>query len=202
MISIVDYGVGNIFSLKSSLAWLGYEAELTSDPTRLLKAERIILPGVGAFGDAMEKLHVFGLSDAICEAAGRGVPLLGICLGMQLLFDRSFEYGEHAGLGLIPGNIELIQVSDPKRFKLPQMGWNTLSLLRKHPLLETVREGDSVYFVHSYAARDCDPAVLAVTDYDGAVTAAVARENVMGTQFHPEKSGRVGLGILNSFCSL
>jgi len=202
MIAIVDYGVGNLFSLQCSLASTGHESVITGDASVLERAERILLPGVGAFGDAAEKLRQSGLGEAVRRQAAAGKPLLGICLGMQMLLERSLEYGEHAGLGLIPGTAELIAVPDRKACKLPQIGWNALHLTRPHPLLADIREGDHVYFVHSYHGCRCGDAVIATTDYGTTVTAAVARGNVMGTQFHPEKSGRVGLAILNAFCTL
>ncbi len=204
MLAIVDYGVGNLFSLKASLEAIGQAAEVTADPTRLAAAPRLILPGVGAFADAAEKLRGSGLAQVIIEQAQRGTPLLGICLGMQLLFDRSYEFGEYEGLGLIPGVVRPIAQRIPAGLKVPHIGWNALHCLPEdapaHPLFRHVKEGDCVYFVHSYAATDCDEAVIATTDYGAPLTAAVARGNVLGCQFHPEKSGPVGLEILRAFC--
>lgn len=200
MIAIVDYGVGNLFSLKSSFAAVGVEAVVTADEAVLRAADKIVLPGVGAFGDAAEKLRATGLDRLLIELANDGKPLLGICLGMQLLFDISYEYGEHRGLGLIHGAIRPIADVIPNDFKVPHIGWNGLHFHRKHPLFRYLNEGDFVYFVHSYYATDCDDAVLATADYGAPLTAAVAKGNVYGCQFHPEKSGTVGLNILRAFC--
>jgi len=201
MIAIVDYGVGNLFSLVSSFNAIGVEAETTGDAEVLLKADRLVLPGVGAFGDAAEKLRQNGLADAVTEAAKKGTPLLGICLGMQLLFDESLEYGIHPGLGLIPGRVCPIAERIPAGFKIPHIGWNSLHFTGDHgPIFRYTQEGDFVYFVHSYAAEDCTDYTAAVTNYGADLTAAVWRDNVYGCQFHPEKSGRVGLNILRAFC--
>lgn len=203
MIAIVDYGVGNLFSLKSSLSRIGAPAAVTGDAAALRAADKIILPGVGAFGDAARKLRETGLADVVCEQARRGKDILGICLGMQLLFDRSFEYGEHAGLGLILGDVVDMTPDIPETLKVPHIGWNALHLVQpEHPLFRYVREGDCVYFVHSFYATNCGDALLATAEYGRALTAAVARDNVMGCQFHPEKSGNVGLNILRAFCGL
>ena len=200
MTVIVDYGVGNLFSLRSSFGAIGEEAVVTSDSAEIEKAERIILPGVGAFADAMEKLRASGLDASLRRAAEKGTPILGICLGMQLLFEKSYEYGEHEGLGFIEGEVRPIPVDG---LKLPHMGWNALAFSeKKHPLFRYLQEGDYVYFVHSYAAVGCDPSVIARTEYGGAVTAAVAKRNVLGCQFHPEKSGALGLRILKAFCEI
>lgn len=200
MTVIVDYGVGNLFSLASSLRKIGEPSLVTSDKTEIEQADRVILPGVGAFADAMKKLADSGLADTLKKVAAKGVPVMGICLGMQLLFDRSFEYGEHQGLGLLKGDVRPI-VTDPA-LKIPHMGWNSLSFTRPHPLFRFIKEGDAVYFVHSYHAVDCDESVIARAEYGIPVTAAVASGNVMGCQFHPEKSGDVGLNILRAFVSL
>ena len=203
MIAIVDYGVGNLFSLKSSLAAVGAEAVVTGDAAVLHSAERIILPGVGAFGDAADKLAATGMRDAVLSEAKTGKPLLGICLGMQLLFERGMEYGEHAGLGLIPGTVVDLKPVLPEGLKVPHIGWNALQLRQpEHPLLKYTLAGDFVYFVHSFYATDCADWTLATAEYGVDVTAAVARENVMGCQFHPEKSGAVGLNILRAFCEM
>ena len=203
MIAIVDYGVGNLFSLKSSLANLGQDTLVTGDASKLRRAEKIILPGVGAFGDAAEKLRALGLDEVLREQAQAGKPLLGICLGMQLLFDKSYEYGEHAGLGLIPGNVRPLAGVIPESYKIPHIGWNALAFRGgRSPLFRYVREGECVYFVHSYYAADCEGSVIATAEYGAPVTAAVQRENVYGCQFHPEKSGAVGLNILRAFCEL
>ena len=200
MIAIVDYGVGNLFSLKSSFAAVGAEAVVTADANVLRAADKLILPGVGAFGDAAQKLRDSGLADVVKEQAAAGKPLLGICLGMQLLFDKSFEYGEHEGLGLIKGNIRPIADVIPADLKIPHIGWNALHFTRQNPLFRYIREGDFVYFVHSFYAADCDDAVIATSEYGAPLTAAVANGNVFGCQFHPEKSGDVGLNILRAFC--
>ncbi len=201
MIAIVDYGVGNLFSLKSSLAALGQETIVTGDAETLRRADKILLPGVGAFGDAAEKLRATGLDTVIADEARGGKPLMGICLGMQLLFDRGLEYGEHAGLGLIPGEVRPIAERIPPQLKIPHIGWNALRFTeKKSPLFRYIREGDCVYFVHSFYAANCEADVIATAEYGAPLTAAVQRENVCGCQFHPEKSGRVGLNILKAFC--
>ncbi len=200
MIAILDYGVGNLFSLKSSFGVIGAEAVVTADPAVIRKADRLILPGVGAFADAAAKLRASGMDRVLTEEAARGKPLLGICLGMQLLFERSFEYGEHEGLGLLKGEIRPIAERIPQGLKMPQMGWNGLIIKRGSPLLRYTREGDFVYFVHSYSAVRCDDSLLATTEYGVELTACVGKGNVFGCQFHPEKSGNVGLNILRAFC--
>ena len=203
MIAIVDYGVGNLFSLKSSLAAVGAKAVVTGDTAVLHTADHIILPGVGAFGDAADKLAATGMRDAVLAEARAGKPLLGICLGMQLLFEKGMEYGEHAGLGLIPGTVVDLKPVLPEGLKVPHIGWNALQLRQpEHPLLKYTLAGDFVYFVHSFYATDCADWTLATAEYGVDVTAAVARENVMGCQFHPEKSGAVGLNILRAFCEM
>jgi len=203
MIAIVDYGVGNLFSLKSSLAAVGAKAVVTGDAAVLHTADHIILPGVGAFGDAADKLAATGMRDAVLAEARAGKPLLGICLGMQLLFEKGMEYGEHAGLGLIPGTVVDLKPVLPEGLKVPHIGWNALQLRQpEHPLLKYTLAGDFVYFVHSFYATDCTDWTLATAEYGVDVTAAVARENVMGCQFHPEKSGAVGLNILRAFCEM
>ncbi len=201
MIAIVDYGVGNLFSLKSSFAAINAEAGVTADPQVLRDSDRILLPGVGAFGDAADKLRASGLDRIVVEQAGLGKPILGICLGMQLLFDRGLEYGEHAGLGLIPGEIRSIEGVIPPTYKIPHIGWNALHFgKKKSPLFRYLNEGDFVYFVHSFHAANCEESVIATAEYGASLTAAVARGNVFGCQFHPEKSGAVGLNILRAFC--
>ena len=202
MIAIVDYGVGNLFSLRSSLAKLGLEAVVTADPEVLRKADRLILPGVGAFGDAMEKLEATGLVPVLKEEAAKK-PLLGICLGMQLLFERSYEYGTHAGLGLIPGEVCPLEPDlTDKSLKVPQIGWNALHIVREDPLFRYIQEGEYVYYVHSYYAKSCAESTLAVSEYSIPVTGAVRCGKVYGTQFHPEKSGDTGLRILKAFAEL
>ena len=203
MIAIVDYGVGNLFSLVSSLRSLGLAAEVTGDTGRLRAADQIILPGVGAFGDARRKLDDTGLVPVLQEEAEKK-PLLGICLGMQLLFDRGFEYGEHPGLGLVPGQVvDLHQDLTDQTLKVPHMGWNSLQILRDDPLFRHVRDGEYVYYVHSFYARDCAESTLATSQYGNvAVTGVVRRGNVYGTQFHPEKSGDTGLRLLRAFAEL
>ena len=202
MIGIVDYGVGNLFSLHSSLVRLGRESRLCSDEKSLEKADRLILPGVGAFGDAAEKLEKTGLGDAVIRQANAGKPLLGICLGMQLLFERSLEYGEHAGLGLIEGEVRPIREVIPADYKIPHIGWNGLRFEKECPLFKYICEGDFVYFVHSYYAAKCAKNTVATAEYGAPLTAAVQNKNVFGTQFHPEKSGEVGLNILRAFCEV
>lgn len=201
MIAIVDYGVGNLFSLKSSLAAIGFEAAVTGDAEKIRAADKIILPGVGAFGDAAAKLRAAGLDAVICGEAERGKPIMGICLGMQLLFEKSYEFGEHEGLGLIRGKIRPIEDVIPKSFKVPHIGWNSLSLTKpKHAVFKYINDGDFVYFVHSFYAADCEESIIAETEYGAALTAAAACGNVCGCQFHPEKSGKTGLAILKAFC--
>ena len=203
MIAIVDYGVGNLFSLRSSLVAVGAEVVVSDDPAVLAAADKIILPGVGAFEDAARKLRESGLDAVVIGEAKRGKPLLGICLGMQMLLDVSYEYGEHRGLGLIKGSVRPIADAIPAGLKIPHIGWNALTFGEtKHPLFRYLEEGDHVYFVHSYYATDCEESVIATAEYGAPLTAAVARGNVMGCQFHPEKSGRVGLAILRAFAEM
>lgn len=199
MIAIVDYGVGNLFSLCSSLRFLGLESCVSADPAVLHGADKLILPGVGAFGDAAEKLRKSGLDRVVLEEAGRGKPLLGICLGMQLLFETSEEYGVHQGLGLLRGRVVGMEGRLPETLKIPHIGWNALHITRPSPLLREIREGECVYFVHSFYAEDCGDSLIATAEYGRELTAAVQKENVMGCQFHPEKSGDVGLRILRAF---
>jgi glutamine amidotransferase len=202
--AIIDYGVGNLFSLCSSLKSIGADAVVTPDEAVIRSADRIILPGVGAFADAAAKLRATGLDKVLLEEAAAGKPIMGICLGMQMLFDESHEYGVHKGLGLIPGRVIPMAGYIPEGLKIPHIGWNPLILKgdEKHPLLRYINEGDCVYFVHSYFAAECEEAVIATAEYGRELTAAVARGNVMGCQFHPEKSGKVGLSILRAFCEL
>lgn len=202
MIAIIDYGVGNLFSLKSSFAAIGADVTVTAEENVIKSADKIILPGVGAFADAAEKLRAAGLADVIKEEAAAGKPLMGICLGMQLLFDKSYEYGEHEGLGLIKGNVRPIADVIPGNYKVPQIGWNALHFVGESPLFRYIKNGDCVYFVHSYYAADCDEAVIATTEYGAQLTAAVADKNVFGCQFHPEKSGNMGLNILKAFAEM
>ena len=238
MIAIIDYGVGNLFSLQSSLRAIGEEVVVTADQDVIRQADHVILPGVGAFGDAVQKLRDCGLFDFVKAQAATGKPFLGICLGMQLLFDRSLEYGEHEGLGLIPGEVRPIEGVIPANLDIPHMGWNALhfidhpeaagsseekqtsstdpassnavpddiqisaNLYGRCPLFRDLTEGDCVYFVHSYAAFDCDANLTATAEYGVPLTAAVQKGNVYGTQFHPEKSGAVGLKILKAFAAL
>lgn len=205
MIAIIDYGVGNLFSLKSSFAFIDKEAVVTGDPEVIEKCDRIILPGVGAFSDAAKKLKESGLGDVVKEQAAKGKPVLGICLGMQLLFEKSYEYGEHEGLGLIKGNVRPIADVVGKELKIPHIGWNALIFPKdkeKSPLYKYTNEGDFVYFVHSYYAADCDESITAVSEYGAMITASVQNGNIYGAQFHPEKSGNVGLGILKAFCEI
>ena len=203
MIAIVDYGVGNLFSLASSFGFIGKEAVVSSDAEVLRRADRLILPGVGAFEDAARKLRQSGLDRVVIEEAKAGKPLLGICLGMQMLFEKSYEYGEHEGLGLIRGAVCPIRDVIPADLKVPHIGWNALHFgEQKSPLFRYLKEGDFVYFVHSFAGMHCEESVIATTEYGATLTAAVADGNVYGTQFHPEKSGEVGLQILRAFCEI
>lgn len=202
MIRIIDYGVGNLFSLRSSLRAIGIDADYTGDPAEIRKADKLILPGVGAFRDAREALRRTGLDWVVQEEAGKGKPLMGICLGMQMLFDRSYEYGEYEGLGLIPGEIVPMEGRIPKELPIPHIGWNELALKQPSPLMKNIANGDYVYFVHSYYAETPAEYVIATTDYGVEMTAAVQKDNVYGCQFHPEKSSEVGLSILKAFCEL
>ena len=203
MVAIIDYGVGNLFSLSSSFSFIGQEAVVTKDPAVIRSADRILLPGVGAFRDAINKLNESGLVPVIMEEVQKGKPLLGICLGMQLLFEKSYEYGEHQGLGLIPGKVVPISDAIQEKLKIPHIGWNALFFSKKRsPIFRYLSEGDFVYFVHSYYAAECENFVTANTEYGAMLTAAVQNKNVYGCQFHPEKSGEVGLKILKAFCEL
>ncbi|MBQ6163504.1 MAG: imidazole glycerol phosphate synthase subunit HisH [Clostridia bacterium] len=205
MTAIIDYGVGNLFSLKSSFAAIGAEAVVTGDPEVIAASERIILPGVGAFEDAARKLRDAGLDRVILEETEKGKPLLGICLGMQMLFEKSYEYGEHEGLGLIGGAVKPMLGVIPAELKIPHIGWNGLIFPKnreKSALYKYIDEGDCVYFVHSYYGADCDESVTARAEYGALLTASVERGNVFGTQFHPEKSGSVGLRILKAFTEI
>lgn len=203
MIAIVDYGVGNLFSLKSSFGAIGAEAVVTADKEVLEAADKILLPGVGAFGDAAEKLRSLGLGKVVIAEAKKGKPILGICLGMQLLFDKSYEYGEHRGLGLIPGEIRPIADVIGDDLKIPHIGWNALHFgSEKSPIFRYINDGDCVYFVHSYYAFTDEKNVIATAEYGAELTAAAAHGNVYGCQFHPEKSGNVGLNILKAFCEI
>jgi glutamine amidotransferase len=202
MVAIVNYGVGNLFSLQSSFAAVGCDAVIAADKETLARADRIVLPGVGAFEDAAKKLRASGLADAVIAEVNKGKPLLGICLGMQLLFERSLEYGEHEGLGLLRGEVRPIAEVIPKELKIPHIGWNALRFERRSPLFAGVKEGDCVYFVHSFYATGCEDSLVATAEYGAPLTAAVAKGNVFGCQFHPEKSGDVGLAILRAFCEM
>ena len=200
MIAIIDYGVGNLFSLASSLASLGFDAVVTGDPAVIRSADRLILPGVGAFGDAADKLRETGLDDLIRDEVKKGKELLGICLGMQLLFEKSSEYGDHAGLGLLKGEVVPLEGMIDPSLKIPHIGWNALKFVKPEcRLFRGIREGDFVYFVHSFHAVGCEDSLSATAEYGIPVTAVVAKDNVFGCQFHPEKSGKVGLAILAAF---
>ena len=202
MVAIIDYGVGNLFSLRSSLREIGAEAVVTSDEKVIAEADRIILPGVGAFEDAARKLRESGMADVVKREAAAGKPVMGICLGMQLMFDVGYEYGVHEGLGLIRGSVRPIADVIPENYKIPHIGWNLLKFKKESPLFKYIKEDDYVYFVHSYYAAECDESVIAVTEYGAELTAAVANGNVYGCQFHPEKSGEVGMKILKAFMEL
>ena len=205
MIAIIDYGVGNLFSLSSSFKSIGADTFVTGDPEIIRKAEKLILPGVGAFRDAAEKLRKSGLDKVIIEETAKGKPLLGICLGMQMLFEKSFEYGEYEGLGLIPGSVVPMKGVIPDDLKVPHIGWNGLVFPEEKPkskIFKYLNEGDHMYFVHSYYATDCDEFVSSKTEYGALLTASAEKDNVYGVQFHPEKSGEKGLSILKAFCEL
>ena len=202
MVAIIDYGVGNLFSLRSSLREIGAEAVVTSDEKVIAEADRIILPGVGAFEDAARKLRESGMADVVKREAAAGKPMMGICLGMQLMFDVGYEYGVHEGLGLIRGSVRPIADVIPADYKIPHIGWNLLKFRKESPLFKYIKEDDYVYFVHSYYAAECDESVIAVTEYGAELTAAVAAGNVYGCQFHPEKSGEVGMKILKAFMEI
>ena len=200
MIAIIDYGVGNLFSLCSSLKSIGAEAVVTSDKEILRSADKLILPGVGAFADAAQKLRDTDMDLIVREQAAAGKDIMGICLGMQLLFEKSYEYGEHEGLGLLKGSVVPMEGAIPEKLKIPHIGWNALHFAKPSGLFKYINENDCVYFVHSYFATDCDESVIATTEYGREMTAAVELGNVKGCQFHPEKSGKVGLAILKAFC--
>ena len=203
MIAVIDYGVGNLFSLVSSLKAVGAEAVVTSDEKEIRDADKILLPGVGAFEDAAAKLRASGLDKVLISEAQKDKPILGICLGMQMLFEKSFEYGEHKGLGLIKGSVVPMEGTIPSDLKIPHIGWNALHFTKnKSDLFKYINENDCVYFVHSYYADGCDDAVIATAEYGKEITAAVQSKNVYGCQFHPEKSGNVGLNILKAFCEM
>ena len=202
MIGIIDYGVGNLYSLSCSFDAIGQQVMVTADPEVIRSADKLILPGVGAFGDAAAKLRQSGLDLVVKEQAAMGKPLMGICLGMQLLFDKSYEFGSHDGLGLIPGIVRPIADVIPKDLKIPHIGWNALQFNGNSPLFSHIKDGDHVYFVHSFYAAECDENVIATTEYGACLTAAVAKDNVFGCQFHPEKSGAVGLNILRAFAEM
>lgn len=202
MIAIINYGVGNLFSLVSSLKSIGVEAVITEDREVIAAADKLILPGVGAFGDARRKLAATGLDTVILQEAKKGKPILGICLGMQLLFEKGYEYGIHEGLGLLKGTVVPMANVIPAGMKIPHIGWNGLIFKKENPLFRHIKNGDYVYFVHSYFVKDCDGSLLATTEYGAELTAAVAKDNIYGCQFHPEKSGRIGLDILRGFAEL
>ena len=203
MVGIIDYGVGNLFSLRSSFDAIGETVIVSSDPEVLRKADHILLPGVGAFEDAVKKLRQSHLDEMVYETVREGKPLMGICLGMQMLFEKSFEYGEHRGLGLLKGQVIPMAGLIPKELKIPHMGWNALNITQPNgKLFRNTKEGDYVYFVHSYFAHGCEDSLAAQTEYGKWLTAAVEKDNVFGCQFHPEKSGEVGLNILRAFCAV
>ncbi len=199
MIHIIDYGAGNLFSVQNALNYLQIENKITANPADLADADGIILPGVGAFRDAMTMLNESGFTEAIKVQAVAGKPILGICLGMQMLFEKGYEFGETDGLGLIPGNVVLI---DGGGLKIPHMGWNDLTVLNDCPLSADVADGDYVYYVHSYRADTSDEYISCYTMYNEKIPGLVYRDNVYGAQFHPEKSGQVGMNILKNFAKL
>ena len=200
MVAIIDYGVGNLFSLTSSFKRIGVDIVVTSDKNVIENADKIILPGVGAFADAAKKLRDSGLDSVLINAAKNGKKIMGICLGMQLLFEKSYEYGEHTGLGLLKGQVIPMENTIPKNLKIPHIGWNALHFKKQSELFKYLNENDCVYFVHSFYATDCDDSVIATAEYGKELTAAVQKDNIYGCQFHPEKSGNVGLNILRAFC--
>lgn len=202
MIAVIDYGVGNLFSLVSALKFLGLEYKVTADADEIRAADKLILPGVGAFGDAMSRLEQTGLDAEIKRAAWENKPLLGICLGMQLLFEKSLEFGEHAGLGLVPGTVAPLKPDIPQELKVPHIGWNKLDFKPDEPLFKYVAPGDCVYFVHSFHAKDCAAYTVATAEYGVDVTAAVRRGNICGMQFHPEKSGTAGLNLIRAWAEI
>ena len=199
MIAVIDYGVGNLYSLTASLRYIGADVKVTGDAEDLKAADKIILPGVGAFEDAIGKLRATGLVETLDKLVAEGKPMMGICLGMQLLFEKSYEYGEFDGLGYIKGNIIPMRGRVSEDLKVPQIGWNALEIIKDDPLTKYLNEGAHVYFVHGYYASDCEESIVAQTEYDVKVPAIVRNGNVCGTQFHPEKSGNVGLSILKAF---
>ena len=202
MIAVVDYGVGNLFSLVSSLKAVGADVVVSGDAKVIASADKIVLPGVGAFGDAVNKLKESKLFDVVKAQAEKGVPLLGICLGMQLLFEKSYEFGEFEGLGLIKGEICPIKPDIPSELKIPHIGWNSLKIIKKDGIFKDINDGDHVYFVHSFYGKNCEQFISSTTEYGTTITASVSDKNVYGCQFHPEKSGTVGLKILKAFCEL
>jgi glutamine amidotransferase len=202
MIAIIDYGVGNLFSLVSSFKAIGADTVITGDIETIKKADKLILPGVGAFGDAIKKLRETSLDKVLIEQAKNGKPVMGICLGMQMLFEKSYEYGEHEGLGLLKGEVVPMENRLPENLKIPHIGWNALIFKKENPLFKYINNGDCVYFVHSYYAEGCESSLLATAEYGKELTAAVAKGNIYGCQFHPEKSGNVGLNILKAFCEM
>ena len=199
MIAVIDYGVGNLFSLLSSLKMVNADSVVTSSPEVIRRADKILLPGVGAFEDAKKKLSESGLDKVIKEESASGKPIFGICLGMQMLFEKSYEYGEHEGLGLLPGRVVSMRERIPDNLKIPHIGWNSLSVKKEHPVFKYTEDGDFVYFVHSYYAEGVGESLLATAEYGVDLTAAVALGNIAGAQFHPEKSGEAGLRILRAF---
>ena len=203
MIAIIDYGIGNLFSLQSSFSMIGEEAVVTSDKSVIQKSQRIILPGVGAFEDAAKKLRDSGLDEVVISETQRGKPLMGICLGMQMLFDKSYEYGEHSGLGLISGEVVPMSGAVPSQLKIPHMGWNRLDFVgERDEIFKYISDDAFVYFVHSFYATGCEQSLIATAEYGVDITAAVRKDNIWGCQFHPEKSGKVGLSILKAFCEV
>lgn len=202
MTGIIDYGVGNLFSLSSSMAAIGVRTVVTGDCDILASCDRIILPGVGAFEDAIARLRAPGLDVFLHDQADAGKPIMGICLGMQLLFEESYEYGCHKGLGLLRGKVVPMAGVIPEDYKIPHMGWNSLDIVREHPLLANTGNGEHMYFVHSYYASDCEDSVIAYAEYGAPLCAAVGKGNICGTQFHPEKSGKAGLAILKAFSEM
>ena len=199
MIAVIDYGVGNLFSLTSSLSAIGAESIVTGDPVLIKSADKILLPGVGAFEDAKRKLDEAHLTDLIIEEVKAGKKIMGICLGMQMLFEESYEYGVHKGLSLLRGKVVAMEGDIPENLRIPHIGWNALNIKKEHPIFKYTKEGDYVYFVHSYYAKGCEESLLATTEYGSELCAAVALDNVAGMQFHPEKSGEAGLSILRAF---
>ena len=200
MITIIDYGVGNLYSLRCSFSAIGEDISISNDEGDIRRSDKLVLPGVGAFPDAVAMLKKDGLYDVVIDEAQKGKKILGVCLGMQMLFEKSYEFGETEGLGLLKGEVIPMKGNIPEGLKIPHMGWNALDIKKDNELMKYTQNGDHVYFVHSFYADKCEDSLVASTEYGIPITAAVAKDNIYGCQFHPEKSGKVGLAILKAFC--